>query len=58
MLFTNAIALNNPTDISDHRPVAISFNYNINDIGDMNADGSLNILDIVILANNILSGEK
>jgi predicted extracellular nuclease len=42
-------------NISDHRPVAISFNLNSSISGDLNDDDSVDILDIVILVNHILS---
>ena len=44
-------------NISDHRPVAISFNLNSATIGDLNYDYSVDILDIVILINHILDIE-
>lgn len=44
-------------NISDHRPVGISFNFNSSIIGDLNNDNSVNILDIVILVNHILNIE-
>jgi len=44
-------------NISDHRPVGISFNLNSSIIGDLNNDNSVNILDIVILVNHILNIE-
>jgi len=42
-------------NISDHRPVAISFNLNNLINGDLNYDNNVDILDVVILANHILS---
>jgi hypothetical protein len=44
-------------NISDHRPVGISFNLNSSIVGDLNNDNSVNILDIVILVNHILNIE-
>ena len=44
-------------NISDHRPIGISFNLNSSIIGDLNNDNSVNILDIVILVNHILNIE-
>ena len=41
--------------ISDHRPVVINFLWDT--IGDLNQDGSINILDITILINFILSNQ-
>ena len=43
--------------ISDHRPVAISFNFSSDISGDLNGDGMISILDIIILINMILDGE-
>ena len=42
-------------NISDHRPVAISFNLNSSISGDLNDDDSVDVLDIVILVNHILN---
>ena len=44
-------------NISDHRPVAISFNLNNIINGDLNGDGVIDILDLIILVNMILNGE-
>ena len=44
-------------NISDHRPVGISFDLNSSIVGDLNNDNSVNILDIVILVNHILDIE-
>ena len=41
--------------ISDHRPVVINLLWE--SIGDLNQDGSINILDITILINLILSNQ-
>ena len=41
--------------VSDHRPVVINFLWDT--IGDLNQDGSINILDITILINFILSNQ-
>ncbi len=42
-------------NVSDHRPVAISFSLNNTIGGDLNDDDCVDILDIVILVNHILS---
>ena len=44
-------------NISDHRPVAISLNISDSLIGDLNNDGLIDILDIILLVNMILFGE-
>ena len=44
-------------NISDHRPVAISLHLNSSIYGDLNSDGLINILDIIILVNMILNNE-
>ena len=44
-------------NISDHRPVAISFHFNSFVDGDLNGDGLIDILDIIVLINMILNGE-
>lgn len=41
--------------ISDHRPVAIKLTSNVNNFGDINFDGQIDITDIVLLVNIILS---
>tara|TARA_B100000945_G_C20326072_1_gene570073 strand:- start:459 stop:1121 length:663 start_codon:yes stop_codon:yes gene_type:complete len=43
-------------NISDHRPVAISFIIENEIIGDLNGDGIINVLDIIELINIILDG--
>ena len=43
-------------NISDHRPVAISFILEDGVNGDLNGDGLINILDIIELVNIILDG--
>ena len=40
--------------ISDHRPVAVKFDFNSNLNGDMNSDGHVNVVDIVMLVSMIL----
>jgi len=44
-------------NISDHRPVAISFHLNSSIDGDLNGDGVIDILDLITLVNMILNGE-
>ena len=46
------------SNISDHRPVAITFNLNSSINGDLNDDDSLDILDIIILINYILNPQN
>ena len=41
-------------NISDHRPVAISFHLNSSTDGDLNGDGSVNIQDIILIVNIIM----
>jgi endonuclease/exonuclease/phosphatase family metal-dependent hydrolase len=42
-------------NISDHRPVALKLNFNPSFTGDVNFDGVVNILDVVITVDIILS---
>ena len=42
-------------NISDHRPVALKLTNNIVSLGDINFDGNINIMDVIILVNHILS---
>ena len=44
-------------NISDHRPVAIKFDFGISINGDVNQDGAINILDVVMTVNIVLSDE-
>ena len=44
-------------NVSDHRPVAISFHVNSSLDGDLNGDGQIDILDIIALVNMILNGD-
>ena len=44
-------------NISDHRPVAIKFNFNSNINGDINGDGILNIQDIILIVTMVLEGD-
>ncbi len=44
-------------NVSDHRPVAISFHLNSSLDGDLNGDGQIDILDIIALVNTILNGD-
>ena len=41
-------------NISDHRPVGLKLYFPFNLLGDINSDGSINVLDIVMLVNLIL----
>ena len=41
-------------NISDHRPVAIKFDFNSNVSGDINQDGDLDVLDVVLIIAFIL----
>ncbi len=43
--------------ISDHRPVAIKFNFNPILNGDINGDGILNIQDIIVIITMVLDGD-
>ena len=43
--------------ISDHRPVFMKMDFNEFDLGDINVDGSLDILDVITIVNLILIGE-
>ena len=63
-LYTDVIRIDNFMDgefneydqyISDHRPVAIKLTNDTNNFGDINFDGQINITDIVLLVNIILS---
>ena len=44
-------------NISDHRPVAVKFNFNHNINGDINGDGMLNIQDIIVIITMVLEGD-
>jgi len=44
-------------NISDHRPVALKLEFGTSNNGDVNQDGSVNILDVVMTVNIVLSGE-
>ena len=44
-------------NVSDHRPVAISFHVYSSLDGDLNGDGQIDILDIIALVNMILNGD-
>jgi len=44
-------------NISDHRPVAVKFNFNFNINGDINGDGILNIQDIILIVTMVLEGD-
>ena len=42
--------------ISDHRPVFMRINFSEFNLGDVNGDGSLDILDVITIVNLILIG--
>ena len=44
-------------NISDNRPVALKLDFGTSINGDVNQDGSVNILDVVSTVNIVLSGE-
>jgi len=44
-------------NISDHRPVALKLSIQSNILGDLNNDETIDILDIVIIVNIVLSGQ-
>jgi len=44
-------------NISDHRPVALKIEFGTSNDGDVNQDGSVNILDVVMTVNIVLSDE-
>ena len=44
-------------NISDHRPVALKIEFGTSNNGDVNQDGSVNILDVVMTVNIVLSCE-
>jgi hypothetical protein len=44
-------------NISDHRPVALKLEFETSINGDVNQDGSVNILDVVMTVNIVLSDE-
>ncbi len=43
-------------NVSDHRPVAISFHLDSSITGDLNGDSQINILDLIVIVNMILDG--
>ena len=43
--------------VSDHRPVFMKFDFSNFLSGDLNQDGSVDILDVIVIVNMILSGE-
>ena len=45
-------------NISDHRPVALKLSTNIISLGDINIDGQINIVDIVLVIEIILDGNN
>ena len=44
-------------NISDHRPVALKLDFGTSINGDINGDGLLNIQDIILIVNMVLSGD-
>ena len=45
-------------DISDHRPVALKLSTNVFSLGDINLDGQINIIDIVLVIEIILDSDN
>ena len=45
-------------DISDHRPVALKLSTNVISLGDLNLDGQINIVDIVLVIEIILDSDN
>ena len=43
--------------ISDHRPVYMRLNFSDQDVGDINSDGVLDILDVIAIINLVLSAQ-
>jgi exonuclease III len=43
--------------VSDHRPVFMRFDFEIQSVGDLNSDQNIDILDVVIVISLILAGE-
>ena len=43
--------------VSDHRPVFMRFDFEMQSVGDLNNDENIDILDVVIVISLILSGE-
>ena len=43
--------------ISDHRPVFMKLDFSQISMGDLNNDGSIDVLDVIIIVNTILLGE-
>ena len=44
--------------ISDHRPVALKLTPNVISLGDINLDGQINVVDIVLLVDMILDSDS
>ena len=44
-------------NISDHRPVAIKIVNNVNNLGDINNDGYVNVVDVIVVVNFILNNQ-
>ena len=42
--------------ISDHRPVFMRFNFELENVGDLNGDDNIDILDVVMIVSLILNG--
>ena len=45
-------------NISDHRPVALKLSTNVINLGDINLDGQINILDVVLVIEIILYSDN
>ena len=45
-------------DISDHRPVALKLSTTVISLGDINLDGQINIIDIVLVIEIILDSDN
>ena len=43
--------------VSDHRPVFMRFDFEMQSVGDLNSDENIDILDVVIVISLILAGE-
>ena len=44
--------------VSDHRPVALKISTNVNNIGDINLDGYIYVLDVVLVLEIILYSDN
>ena len=45
-------------NISDHRPVALKLSTNVINLGDINLDGQINVLDVVLVIEIILDSDN